>query len=154
MTNLRVRPYEAKDFLDIELMEYEKKCREGQPVEVWAEMKESAGPAFTVVDPEGDIVFICGIHGMWPGVGEIWAVFSPLSARYMLTLRIAKCLLKSMFDKHYVRLQAALDADNCPQAIRFDERLGFTPEGVLRRYGPHGEDRVMYALVKECEDGE
>ncbi len=152
MTKLSVRPYKAEDFLNIELMDYERKYREGQPVELLAQAKEKLGPAVTVSDPAGEIVFCCGIHDMWSlgsGVGEIWAVFSPLAKKYPHTWIVAKELLDITF-KDYVRLQAPLDPISCPEAIRFDERLGFKPEFLMRRYGPHGEDMIMYALVKEA----
>ncbi len=148
MTKLSVRPYKAEDFLNIELMDYERECREGQPIEVWAEYKEKAGPAVAVTDPQNQIVFICGIHDMWPGVGEIWAVYSPLAKKYPHTWIVSRELLDITF-KDYVRLQAALDPVGCPEAIRFDERLGFKPEGMMPRYGYHGEDMIMYALVRE-----
>lgn len=150
MTKLIVRDYKAADFMDIELMDYEKKYREDQPVEFMARIKEIAGPAVTVVDPGGAIVFCAGIHKMWNGVGEIWAVFSPLAKKYPDTWIVARKLLTQYFSRNgYVRLQAALDPLNCPEAIRFDERLGFKPEGLMKRYGPHGEDQILYALVKE-----
>lgn len=150
MTRLTVREYKPADFLNIELMEYERKYREGQPVELWAKIKKQIGPVVTVIDPDGEIVFCCGIHNMWPGVGEIWAVFSPLAKKYPHTWIVAKELLDSYFTQQdYVRLQAALDPLGCPEAIRFDERLGFKPEGLMKRYGPHGEDMILYSLVKE-----
>ncbi len=152
MTKLTVRPYIAEDFLDIELMDYEREYRVGQPVELWAQAKEKLGPAVTVSDPEGEIVFCCGIHDIWktPGrkVGEIWAVFSPLAKKYPHTWIVAKKLLDIIF-RDYVRLQAPLDPISCPEAIRFDERLGFKPEGMMRKYGPHGEDMIMHSLIKE-----
>ncbi len=132
-------------------MDYEREYRVGQPVDLLAQAKEKLGPAVTVSDPEGEIVFCCGIHDMWSlgsGVGEIWAVFSPLAKKYPHTWIVAKELLDITF-KDYVRLQAALDPVGCPEAIRFDERLGFKPEFLMRRYGPHGEDMIMYALVKD-----
>ena len=147
MTRLTIREYEPQDFMDIELMDYERSFREGQPVEKWANIKKVAGPTATVIDPDGRIVFCCGVHDMWPGVGEIWAVFSPLAQKYPHTWQVAKTLLDVGF-KDYVRLQAPLDL-SYDAAIRFDERLGFKSEGVMRRYGPRGEDRTMYALVRE-----
>ena len=145
MTRLSIRTYEPVDFLNIELMDYERKCRQAMPVFEWALFKKHAGPAATVVDPDGRIVFICGIHNLWPGVGEIWAVFSPLAKKYPCTW-VAAVELMALHSKDYVRLQAALDP-SYPEAIRFNERLGFKPEGLMRRYGPHGEDRIMYAWV-------
>ncbi len=155
MTKLSVRPYIAEDFLDIELMDYEREYRVGQPVELWAQAKEKLGPAVTVSDPEGEIVFCLGVHNMWnmwdtPSgkVGEMWAVFSPLAKKYPHTLVVARDLLAILF-KDYVRLQASLDPVNCPESIRLGERLGFKPEFLMRRYGPHGEDTMMYSLVRE-----
>jgi hypothetical protein len=148
MTRLRIRDYEPQDFLDIELMDYEKRYREGMPITPWAKLKKYLGPAYTVVDAQGRIVFCTGIHDLWPGVGEIWAVFSPLAREYPYTWIAAKKLLAGGMQMYH-RLQAPLDPVGCPEAIRFDERLGFKPEGMMRKYGPHGEDMIMYALVRE-----
>ena len=153
MTYLKIRPYVPEDFLNIELMEYERKCREGQPVERWAIINYEAGPAWTVVAPDGEIVFCCGLRDMWTGVAEIWAVFSPAAKKYPGTLMAAKSLMKSAWRMGYDRIQAALDPVGCPEAIRFDEKLGFSQEGILRRYGPHGEDRIMYAALRGDCDG-
>jgi len=148
MTKLTVRDYEPEDFLDIEVMDYERSCREGMPLAEWALFKKHAGPAYTAVDPEGKIVACWGVHTMWDGVGEMWAVFSPLAKKYAHTWVIAKAMMRGLM-QIYHRLQAPLDPVACPEAIRFDERLGFKPEGLMRRFGPHGEDMVMYALVRD-----
>ena len=151
MSKLKLREYKADDFLNIRLMEYEYKCREGQPVGLWALTNEKAGPAVTMVDADEQIIFCCGVRDMWPGVGEVWAVFSPLSEEYPLIYFSFEELLEITF-KDYVRLQTTIDPVDCPKAILFDERLGFKPEGLMKRYGPHGEDRVMYALVREVNN--
>jgi hypothetical protein len=148
MTRLRIRDYEPRDFLDIRPSEYERNYRKGMPVAQWATLKKHLGPAYTAVDAEGQIVGCFGVHNMWPGVGEIWAVFSPLAGRYPYVLVAAKRMIAGLM-QIYRRLQAPLDPIACPEAIRFDERLGFKPEGMMRKFGPHGEDMIMYALVKE-----
>ena len=147
MTRLKIRDYEPQDFLDIEVMEHDMEFRMGMPLADWAVFKKHAGPAYTLLDADGKILVCSGVHNMWSGVGEAWAVFSPDAGNHPHMWVLAKQVMTG-WKQIYHRLQAALDV-NYPQAIRFDERLGFKPEGLMRRYGPHGEDRIMYAWVRE-----
>lgn len=147
MTKLRVREYEPEDFLNIELMEYEKMYREGQPLEKWAQIHKLAGPAFTVTTPDGRIVFLCGVHDLWSGAGEAWATYSVLALAYPHSWAVQKHLFETG-GRHYFRLQAVVDP-RFPEALRLTRHLGFKREGLMRRYGPHGEDHVMCAAVRE-----
>lgn len=150
MTRLQMRAYKPEDFLAIEPLDSEKKNREGQDVAKWAELYATAGPAVTFTDPEGGIVFCCGVTDLWPGVGQVWALFSPLARRYPHTLQAMKWAVRHLFEKYeYVRIQTTIAVDN-EAAIRFDEKhLGFKREGIMRRYGLHGEDHILFALLKE-----
>jgi len=155
LTRLQMRVYKPEDFLAIEPLDSEKKNREGQDVAKWAELHGKAGPAMTCVDLQGEIVFCCGVHDFWPGVGEVWASFSPLARRYPHTLQAIKWVLHELCFKkfNYRRIQAVVGLDD-NAAIRFDEKhLGFKKEGIMRRYGPHGEDRILYALLREDCNG-
>jgi RimJ/RimL family protein N-acetyltransferase len=145
-----MRAYKPEDFLAIEPLDSEKKNREGQDVAKWAEMHGKAGPAVTFTDPEGGIVFCCGVMDLWPGVGQVWALFSSLARRYPHTLQAMKWAIRHLFEKYgYVRIQTTV-AVNDEAAIRFDEKhLGFKREGIMRRYGLHGEDHILFALLKE-----
>ena len=147
MTKLRIRDYEPEDFLNIEVSEREMEARKEMPLVRWALFKKIAGPAYTVVDPEGQIVGCGGVHNLWPGVGEVWMVLSPLAKKYPYIWMATKKLLSGMA-QGYVRLQAVVDSEYL-EAMRFSERLGFRLEGQMLRYGPHGENSVLYALVKE-----
>jgi RimJ/RimL family protein N-acetyltransferase len=121
----------------------------GQPIEEWGEYHKTNGIAATVVDPEGQIVFCLGVHHRWSGFGELWAIYSPLAKKYANTLKVTKMLLRCLDHQFgYHRLQAAIDP-RFPETVRFIEHLGLKREFLMRRYGPHGEDRVLYALVKE-----
>ncbi len=149
MTHLTMRKFKAEDLIMMEVLEIERKRRNGRPVAVWAEIHEKTGPAYTFIDDEGRTVFCCGVDILWPGVGEAWACFSPLAERYPHVLQCMKWVVKEAFPRWGLwRLQAILAVDD-DAAIRMDERLGFKRESVLRRYGSHGEDRYMYAIVKE-----
>ena len=147
MTKLTVREYEVEDFTNIQLKDYEKRNRDGQPVDVWARTHKAAGPSFTVTDRQGEIVFCLGVHNLWPGVGELWLTTSPLAAAYPNSWIVGRGLV-DMIRSGYVRLQAVVDP-LFSEAMRVMEHLGFTHEGILRRYGPHGEDQVMCAAIRE-----
>lgn len=147
MTKLRIRDYEPQDFLDIEVTEREMEFRMGMPLAQWAWIKKQAGPCYTIVDPEDRIVVCCGLYNVNPGVGELWLVVSPLAYKYPYILVALKKLLAGVMN-WYVRIQGTTPADNV-EAMRFNEHFGGRREGLLRRYGPHGEDQVLYALVKE-----
>lgn len=147
MTNLTVAPYVAADFEEIELTGHEASVREEQPVQIWATTHEMAGPAFTIRNPEGVIVYLLGVHDMWEGVGELWGSTSPLTSMYPDILRIGNELFGTLKEA-YVRLQAIIDPAFM-SGVRLVEHLGFQKEGLLRKYGPRGEDNVMYALVRE-----
>jgi RimJ/RimL family protein N-acetyltransferase len=148
VTYLTMRAYVPSDFIEIETLAKERKLRDGQPVEVWAEIHAKAGPAFTFIDDDEKIVFCCGISTLWPGVGEVWATFSPLARKYPYTWQAFKWSVKQAFTERwgYWRIQAILDCDD-EDAIRMDEKVGFKREGIMRHYGPHGEDSYMYALI-------
>lgn len=150
MTKLRMRQYVPADFLSMDILESERKNREGQDVAQWAKLYAKAGYAVTFVDPKDKIVFCCGVVDMWPGVGQVWASFSPLARRYPHTLQAMKWVIRHLFEKyHYTRIQTMETTEN-KAAIRFDEKyLGFKREAIMRRYGRHGEDYILFARFKE-----
>ena len=45
------------------------------------------------------------------------------------------------------RLQTSVKAD-CEMAIRFAKWLGLKPEGVMKSYGPAGEDFIRFARIE------
>lgn len=147
MTHLQVAPYQAEDYLTIELSEYEQEYREGQPVEVWAKTHELTGPAFTARAPDGAIVFILGIHDLWSGVGEFWGASAPRISLHPHVLVTGRELFRRLVGG-YVRVQATVNSKH-EEGVRLVEHFGFRAEGLLRRYGPHGGDFIMYAIVRE-----
>jgi hypothetical protein len=147
MINLQAQNFKAIDFLTMEIGETEKEYRKGQDIAEWAMAHEKAGPALTF-KAEDNIVFCAGVHDIWPGVGAAWSVISPRSYKYCRMLWAMKWCVRELFDKlSYIRIQVGVDAQN-ETAIRFIEHLGFVREGYMRKFGPHGEDHYLYAIVK------
>ena len=147
MTHLQVAPYQAADYLSIELSEYEKEYRADQPVAVWAQGHFLAGPAFTARAPDGDIVFMIGVHRIWPGVGEFWCVAAPGISQHPHVLVTGRELFLRLSAGH-VRVQATVNHKH-EEGVRLVEHFGFRPEGLMRRYGPNGNDFIMYSIVRE-----
>lgn len=149
MTHLKARDYRPEDFSDTEFSPHEQCAIRGQPIGEWAKTHGKRGPAYTVVDPEGRVVFCAGIHHFWHGTGELWGLFSPLAGRYLETPKFAKQLLElGARQLGYERIQAVVNPE-WPEAVRFIELLGFKKETAMKKYGPNGVDMALYAWVKE-----
>ena len=52
----------------------------------------------------------------------------------------------AIIDHNLKRVSATINPD-FPKAIKFAEKLGFKKEGVMRNFGPLGEDYLIYVKV-------
>ncbi len=146
---LELRPYKAADALEIIA------CAPKQPglepseqVKVWAEIKESTGPAVTGVF-DNRVIGCGGLELRWPGFAEVWCLFVRDIGDYCMMPRTAKRILSQwMVDCKLVRVQAPLRAD-FSAGIRLAEWLGFTCEGRLKKYHPDGTDALMHSIIRE-----
>jgi len=105
------------------------------------------GLAFTgLID--GYVIASAGIKPLWPRVGEAWIVASDNMPKKKLS--VIK-LIKENFDRmiqdnNFVRVQASVRSDWL-EAKRFAEFLGFEHEGIMRKYGPDGQDYFRMARI-------
>jgi len=102
-------------------------------------------PGITLL-ADGQVVACGGVVIIWPGVGEAWMRTSHLLGRYpVATLRLTRQFLDaSVSSLKLRRLQCTVRCGYAP-AIKWAERLGFASEGVLRGFGPDGEDYIMFS---------
>lgn len=113
-----------------------------------ARLLATRGPAFTgLVD--GEVIACGGILIFWAGVGEAWVVTSDLVDRYKLFFaRTVTAKLGQIIREHRLeRVQAAIDAEH-HASIKWVEKMGFTNEGLMRKYLGR-RDFYRYALVRE-----
>jgi hypothetical protein len=103
------------------------------------------GPAYTVFDG-GKPIFAAGVSVPWKGFGEAWMLLGVDAKNYPLSLyrHASKMLAAIIADLALHRVQAVI-ADGQPHLVRWIEKLGFTRECVMRRFGPDGGDYVLYA---------
>ena len=90
-----------------------------------------------------------GVHLLWRGVGESWIMLSTEGRKKPLT--VAKYTF-NLFDdimarNSLERIQASVASDD-PKAISFAKWLGFEVEGLMRKYGPDGNDYYRLARIR------
>lgn len=111
-------------------------------------MYEAMGPAFSA-ELDGKILGAAGVAILWKGVGEAWVwvpqevVVHPLFFHRNVKAMMAE--VKQM--KKLVRIQTTVKVRDVT-ANQWIKRLGFKAEGVMRRWGPDGEDHIRYAIVE------
>ena len=89
-----------------------------------------------------------GFFPIWPGRASAWAVFTPRAKPWAERVEGATKFHVEQ-TRHLLflhRLEAPVDAGDEP-AIRWARRIGFESEGLMRSYGPEGEDYYMMAMV-------
>ena len=111
--------------------------------EMFANYKNAVG--YTAFH-DGTIVALGGVHIMWEGVAEGWFIMSKNA--YQLPISMARAtanLIDSFYnDNKLVRIQASVNV-NDNKSISFAIWLGFKEEGVMKQYGPNGDDYIRLA---------
>lgn len=108
-----------------------------------------AGATFLATDMEtGHDIAIGGVVPIHEGTGEFWiapALNDKWSTRQLLTATqtVVNIIRET---KKFHRLQLNV-IDEKAKDYAFVRKLGFEPEGILRKYGLDGGDRIILALV-------
>ena len=88
-----------------------------------------------------------GLVPFWAGVGEAWLMSTPqLEEKPLFMVKYFRRLTEELHTNgklHRVQIMV----NDTPALNRWAEVLGFTKEGVLRKYGLNGENQVMYSKI-------
>ena len=111
---------------------------------------ERQGPAYTIIIDEA-IVFCGGFILMGWNRAEAWTLMSDLFYKYPKScFKICRDYTNKIVKEYRLRrVQAIIDID-FDAGVRFAERLGFEEEGILKSYGPEGEDMLMFGRRIQC----
>lgn len=104
----------------------------------------SNGPAFTLIADER-VVGAGGVVLGWEGLGDAWAVLAPNAPKILVT-RMAKSMLQEVKRNLNLRRIQTFTLPE-PKYGLWVEALGFRSEGTLHKYGPNGEDFMIWALL-------
>jgi len=117
-----------------------------------AEQGRRAGRMITMamVDAgSGALIGSCDIRCPDPedrGLGEVGYLVAAEARGRGTATRVMRMIVEWAFRELGMRrVQALVHPDN-PASVAVLERLGFEREGLLRRYRPGGEDRIMFAI--------
>jgi len=105
-------------------------------------------PSLTLRGDDGTIIACGGVVVLWRGVGEAWGLTTKLVESYrILYYKTTKTMIESVaqsFNLH--RVQATIPVGH-EHAARFIMRMGFTREGLMKKFGPDGHDFIMFGRV-------
>ena len=103
----------------------------------------SAGPTLSAV-VDDRVIACAGIASPGLGIGTLWAVVAKDAGPYFI--RLDRCVRRFLEIPKLRRIEASSEVDFAP-GCRWLELLGFQSEGIMRKYGPNGEDHMRYARV-------
>lgn len=84
------------------------------------------------------------------GVGLIWAVTSPLIARFsLLVTRLGRVHIQSLFDAGAHRVEAYCHKNNTRSLGWLTRSLGMSVEGLMRRSGSNAQDRYLLSALPD-----
>lgn len=139
---IEVRPYKFEDVLAFDPKEMGVK---NQPdYEKWAKMNE-LGPGYTIL-VDDEIIACAGIRIFWEGVGEVWAIMSNDSSKYLRLIleEFGKRLEFTIQELKMRWVQVSLNKNN-EKGIHFAQHYGFKRKCEMAGYLPDGSDAVLFA---------
>lgn len=99
---------------------------------------------------EGNVLAILGITVGWAGVGEVWSVMTDkVSLCPVAFARSARHLLHNVISDLDLDRAHVFARCGFPDTIKWLEFLGFTKEATLEKFGPEGDDYLIYKLIPE-----
>lgn len=105
--------------------------------------------AFALVDKEGTVFAICGNYRYATGNDSFWSYVSKSAEPHHWNSLMRACngVMNWLFSHGSKRIEVSIKEgyENAERAIKM---LGFEKEGLMRNYGPQGENYFLYSKVK------
>ena len=117
------------------------------PEQLLASYQSPGSLSFTIMK-DSEIIACCGIVNFQYNRGEAWMIPAyRFRENAFSVLKLFKAMLPTVAAQGGFRRIQATGFNN--DQDKYFEILGFEKEGVLKSYGPQGEDVTMYAQVFE-----
>lgn len=114
--------------------------------------QEDRYQAWALIKEDGNPVALGGFSFPWPKVSDAFMMFShEVDHNPELAMSIfwrIKKIVKMAFDQYDLhRIEATTPSVRLDRA-RWLKNIGFTQEGYLKKYGPDGQDYIMFGMVR------
>ena len=99
---------------------------------------------------KGDKIVGCaGVFELWDGVGEAWSMFTDELRKcpFFLHRKAIKVLDDIITSRKYHRVQSIVLSTD-PAARKWIERLGFTMECAMEKFGSDQSEHFMYKRIQ------
>lgn len=144
---IQYEPFHAYLILEKNVREEDLQLTQFPDWEKWVINCKTAGPAYTLII-DHHIVACGGVFLLEWHKAEAWVLLSTFFYRYVKTaFREIKGYLKEIIKAYDLRRVQALVRPNFDSGKRLMYHLGFQEEGILRAYGPSGEDYSMFSRI-------
>ena len=112
-------------------------------------LQAEGGQAITVIQRKKTLG-IFGSSPIWTGLEEGWFLVDEVVRRYGIAMtKVAKKWIDLKFQKDSLnRLQITVRCDDV-RAYKWAKCLGFSDDGVMRRFGPDGSDFFLMSITKD-----
>lgn len=143
-------PFESSHLLEIKLRKLDKQVIMGVPDAIERiSLQAENGIAYSGIDDEGNVVVIGGVALLWEGVGSGWVITSELFVNHKIWCHraIRNVLIKAESQYNLHRIESLILKDH-KISMKWAERLGFSKEGLLRKYDSSKNDYYLFARVK------
>jgi hypothetical protein len=116
--------------------------------DAWVQVR-CCGGGWTAYKEDVGILWCGGITPVWYGVGNAWFIRSTWVENFPIaTVKMCKAVLERLIDEeHYHRVQCEVRKSSTTD-IRFALFLGFTVEGIMRKWGADGSDYLLMSRVQ------
>jgi len=96
---------------------------------------------------DNQIIGILGVLKVNSNTCELCILLDECSKQYVGEIYHYAFKTLAVIQQYFVRIQAVVRTDWLV-AIRFIERLGFKREGLMKKFGPDGNDFYLYGRIK------
>ena len=111
--------------------------------------QSTVGQGITVLH-RNKVIGIFGSTPIWQGLEEAWFLVDEAVRRYGIAMtKVAKKFILLKFQEDSLnRLQITVRCTDV-RAYKWAKCLGFSDDGVMRRFGPDGSDYFLMSIVKD-----